>query len=169
MSSQRESVAEQYDWLRLCHAATRNVIAAFPEEKLDWRPAEGARSPREIVEHIYGAGAAHSAAVLKGELAKADYDAAEDAPKQGPAAELIAWADAKFAALDRDARAATEEQLAAPVKTFYGEFSGRQMLGFNYDEHWHHRGQLTVYLRLLGVPVPFVYEFADATGSPYAG
>jgi uncharacterized damage-inducible protein DinB len=35
------------------------------------------------------------------------------------------------------------------------------MLGFVYDEHLHHRGQLSVYLRLMGKELPFAYDYEN--------
>ena len=37
--------------------------------------------------------------------------------------------------------------------------SAWQYFLFAYDEHWHHRGQLYVYLRLLGKEPPNLYDY----------
>ena len=34
-----------------------------------------------------------------------------------------------------------------------------EYLEFAYDEHWHHRGQLYTYLRLLGKEPPMLYDY----------
>mgnify|MGYP003381101304 CR=1 FL=1 len=42
----------------------------------------------------------------------------------------------------------------------YGqEFAGWQFITFAYDEHWHHRGQFTVYLRLCGITPLMIYDY----------
>jgi uncharacterized damage-inducible protein DinB len=162
----RDQIARMYGYLNECHRVTRRIIDAFPDDRLDWAPAEGARTPRQIVEHIYGSSVAHAHAAHTGTLTQEDHHAAEDAPRAGGTAELIAWADAKWAAMQADATSVDDEGLAGTVKAFYGEFPVWMMLSFNYDEHWHHRGQLTVYLRLLGVEVPFLYDYAPRENEP---
>lgn len=162
----RSDIARCYDYLDKVHRVTRRIIAAFPEERLDWSPAEGARTPRQIIEHIYGSSVAHARAVLSGTLTPEDHRATEDAPKAGGPGPLLAWADRCWGETTRLAREATDEQLQRIVHAFYGDFHGWIMLSFNYDEHWHHRGQLTVYLRLLGIPVPFLYAYEPQPVEP---
>jgi uncharacterized damage-inducible protein DinB len=53
----------------------------------------------------------------------------------------------------------TDEQIGRPVEASYGSFPGWQFYQFAYDEHWHHRGQLYTYLRLLGKEPPMLYDY----------
>jgi uncharacterized damage-inducible protein DinB len=55
--------------------------------------------------------------------------------------------------------ALTEAQVQGTIAAYGAEFRGWQYLGFAYDEHWHHRGQLTVYLRLLGIEPVMIYDY----------
>ena len=41
-----------------------------------------------------------------------------------------------------------------------GAFTKWQYFNFAYDEHWHHRGQLYSYLRLLGKEPPMLYDYS---------
>ena len=41
----------------------------------------------------------------------------------------------------------------------FGTYPAWQYLVFAYDEHWHHRGQLYTYLRLLGKEPPMLYDY----------
>ena len=52
-----------------------------------------------------------------------------------------------------------DEELAGAVESPYGEFDGAQFVSFFEGEHWHHRGQLFVYLRLLGKVPPGLYAY----------
>lgn len=156
----RKLFIEKLDYMRMVHGITRRVIQAFPEDKLDWTPAEGSRTARQIIAHVYGMLASHAAAVLKGSLTEEEHNAAERTP-EGGVGELLDWCEARFDEFQRDARLATDEQLASKVKFFYGEFAGGTILMCVLDEHWHHRGQLTVYLRLLGITPPNLYDYGQ--------
>jgi uncharacterized damage-inducible protein DinB len=62
-----------------------------------------------------------------------------------------------------DALAAlTEEQLARPLESPFGTFPTWQYFAFAYDEHWHHRGQLYTYARLLGKQPPMLYDYENS-------
>jgi uncharacterized damage-inducible protein DinB len=59
-------------------------------------------------------------------------------------------------------RSTTEEHLATPWKLLVGgrvvlENPRHVVIGDTFTHLAHHRGQLTVYLRLLGIPVPAIY------------
>jgi uncharacterized damage-inducible protein DinB len=94
------------------------------------------------------------------------------APSEGPAA-LLASLDASVAAA-REILANLDETRGNGIWRM--TFGDRELLavprvrmirtmGFN---HWyHHRGELVVYLRLLGVPVPVVYG-RSADENPFA-
>ena len=154
----KELLVEKLNYMKMVHGVTRKIIQAFPEDKLDWSPAGGSRTAREIIAHVYGMLASHAAAVLKGALTEEEHLAAEKAPG-GTAEELLNWCEDRFDDFQRDARLATDEQLASKVKFFYGEFPGGSILMCVLDEYWHHRGQLTVYLRLLGIQPPNLYAY----------
>ncbi|MEO8131483.1 MAG: DinB family protein [Bryobacteraceae bacterium] len=55
--------------------------------------------------------------------------------------------------------AVTEDHLAAQVESPFGTFAGWQFFNFAYDEHWHHRGQLYTYIRLIGKEPPMLYSY----------
>ena len=53
----------------------------------------------------------------------------------------------------------TDEEVARVVESPLGEYAASHYFLFAYDEHWHHRGQLYTYLRLLGKQPPDLYDF----------
>jgi uncharacterized damage-inducible protein DinB len=151
----------------MVHAVTSRAIAAFADEDLDFRPKPGMRSPRELVFHIYCQEQALAEAAQK---ATFTIEAArgvnpEDELAAPALAELITVADLKAYA-ERCHRAAnaifeamSEEDVARPVESPFGKYPASQYHNFAYDEHWHHRGQLYVYLRLLGKEPPGLYDY----------
>ena len=69
----------------------------------------------------------------------------------------------------------TEEQLGGPWTYRYGEkviFEAPRIVvirGMALNHSIHHRGQLSVYLRLLNVPVPAVYGPTADESQAYPG
>jgi hypothetical protein len=59
-------------------------------------------------------------------------------------------------------RAMSDETLARPVESPFGMFPAFTYYYFAYDEHWHHRGQLYTYLRLLGKEPPNLYDYSPS-------
>ena len=56
----------------------------------------------------------------------------------------------------------TDEDLARQLEAPYGVFPVWQYFAFAYDEHWHHRGQLYTYARLLGKEPPMLYDYENS-------
>ena len=149
---------------------TRRVLARVPDNQLAWRPHEKARTLGELALHV---------AMVPGGVAEL---VASPSPAQAPrfadpspksVSELIpaldqsiAKAKAALGGMDDAALMTTwrlmqgdRELLAVPRAT---------MLRSVMLNHWyHHRGQLTVYLRELGVPIPSIYG-PSADENPFA-
>jgi uncharacterized damage-inducible protein DinB len=53
----------------------------------------------------------------------------------------------------------SEEDVVRPVESPFGTYPAWRFFDFAYDEHWHHRGQLYTYLRLLGKEPPMLYNY----------
>ena len=157
----RQQVLNLYDQLNMAHGITKRFIKAIPVDKLDWAPIEGMRTARQLIEHIYAQGSAKAEAIHRGSLSLEELLAHNDAPKTGNHFELILWCEDKFEDMQEKVRHTTEAQMEAPVKAFFGELPGAVLLSITYDEWWHHRGQLSVYLRLMGIPVPNIYGFFE--------
>lgn len=142
-------------------AHTRKVLEAVPEDRLSWKPHEKSMTLGALASHIAETPSWISA-MLEDEMDFArmtDYrpfDARDRAELlAGLARNLAAGADALR---DRD-----DERLAGTWTMRNGEKVLMQAPRHTAIReialhHWiHHRGQLTVYLRLLGVPVPPTY------------
>ena len=139
--------------------ATRRVLERVPADKLTWKPHEKSRTLGELALHV---------ANLPG-MAEKIVGHDEFSPGGGPATvvtriEQIREAFDKSVAAGEQAMSSLTDERANGDWRFV--FRGKEIfkkkrsaaLRTNMLNHmYHHRGQLSVYLRLLEVPVPVVY------------
>ncbi len=152
-------------------SATRRVLERVPPERFAWQPHPRSMSAGQLGQHV----ASIPGNVVR--LAQMDGFDVATAPSTYPPAEsrdeLLASFDRSVASL-RGLLASLDDRTA--TATWRLTFSGREVaawsrltlirtMGLN---HWyHHRGELVVYLRLLGVSVPVVYG-RSADENPFA-
>jgi uncharacterized damage-inducible protein DinB len=142
-------------------AATRRVLERVPDDKLAWRPHEKSRTLGQLAFHI---------AVVPGSVAEfvaapSPVQAPQFGPDPSPAssAELMPMLDESIAKAKNALGGMDDATLMATWRMMVGDreimaMPRAVMLRSVMLNHWyHHRGQLTVYLRLLGVPLPSVY------------
>ena len=149
---------------------TRRVLERVPDHQLAWRPHEKARTLGELALHV---------AMLPGGVAEL---VASPSPAQAPqftdpspksAAELIPALDRSIAKAMQVLGGMDDATLAATWRLMQGDrelfaIPRVAMLRSVMLNHWyHHRGQLTVYLRELGVPIPSIYG-PSADENPFA-
>ena len=141
--------------------ATRRVLVRVPDAHLSWRPHERSMTLGRLTTHI---------ASLPGWLAtivRANAFDLADVPAE-PIADLSTTAVlARFDAAAADARRAladiTDARLLEPWtlrKDGHDLVSAPRVVALRTEGLYHlthHRGQLTVYLRLLDVPLPPIY------------
>ena len=142
------------------HAATRRLLERFPDSKHDWKPHEHSRTLAELATHIADipnravailttdemeAGARKPLAPLTSAV---ELLAAHDA---SVAAQKAALANADPAALSGEWRVRRGDQVMIRGPKY------RLLRTLMMSHLVHHRAQLGVYYRLLGVPVPGVY------------
>jgi len=141
--------------------ATRRLLERVPADRLTWKPHEKSMTLGQLALHV---------AVIPGSLTELSRQDGMDAATVDFTAGQPESTDAVLAAYDgslakaREHLAALDEESAgAPWTLTAGEreiftvprLAFLRTLAFN---HWyHHRGQLTVYLRLLDVPLPATY------------
>jgi uncharacterized damage-inducible protein DinB len=145
--------------LRSEETTTRRVLERVPDDQLSWKPHPKAMSLGQLALHV--AGLPHGISMLLADLSvevpvvplpqarsRSEILATLGRSVAVAAEKLAEWADEGLAAewtlRSGDAVLAVQPR-AEVVRTL--------MLN-----HWYHyRGQLTVYLRLLGLPLPPVY------------
>ncbi|MEZ5315870.1 MAG: DinB family protein [Vicinamibacterales bacterium] len=145
-------------------AVARVLLERLPDGGLDWRPHEKSYSLGELAAHL--AQIPHWGHAI---LDRDSYDMAgatpgarrPDAPTTRP--DILAAFDRTVAGLRRDLVDRTDAELEAPWKLLR---DGEVLLmmprvaavrRFILHHLIHHRGQLTVYLRLRDVPLPPLY------------
>lgn len=163
----KQQLLTRRDYFNLVHGVTLRAIGTFSDEELDFRPRPGMRSPRELVFHIYSQEKALAEAAQQGTFT---LEAANQSNPEDPstAASLAALASVKDAlayaqdchqAAERIFRSMSEDDVGREVDSPFGKYPAWQYFLFAYDEHWHHRGQLYTYLRLLGKEPVMLYDY----------
>jgi uncharacterized damage-inducible protein DinB len=143
-------------------ATTRRLLERVPQERLAWQPHAKSMTLGRLAAHI-----ANLPGMLVGALTEDKLDA-DDLKAQSPSAESVADMleafDQKIArSLELLKTQAGENFMLAPWRYTSGEHVIFEMpriavIRFVALNHIiHHRGQLSVYLRLLDVPLPSVY------------
>ena len=147
----------------LSHEAelTRNVLAAIPYDKAMWQPHEKSMSLIALATHIAELGTWVSVTLDYPEL-----DFAKgyvSTPQPASTEELLALHDNSIASalecLNRiDDSTLNEDWTMRNGDTIYFTMPKIATLRrWVYNHLYHHRGQLTVYLRLLDIPVPSTF------------
>lgn len=142
-------------------AATRRILERVPQEHLGWRPHPKSMTLGQLAQHI---------AQIPGRIAQMathdgfDVTGASFAPAQPEsAAELGAALEASLEEARQHIAAIEDEAMGKPWRM---HAAGRELMSMPRRgllrtimlNHWyHHRGQLTVYLRLLDVALPAIY------------
>jgi uncharacterized damage-inducible protein DinB len=149
---------------------TRRVLERVPDNQLNWRPHEKARTLGELAMHV---------AIVPGAVASL---IASPSPAQVPkftdpilkgASELLPTLDQSIATakkivggMDETAFNATWRMMQDDRELF--ALPRAALLRSIMLNHWyHHRGQLSVYLKELDVPIPSIYG-PSADENPFA-
>ena len=136
--------------------ATKNVIAAVPADKTDYKPDACSKSAMELMRHIAAAECRLLSIPIHGEFNMSGPSPLPESAKTP--AEIAAWYEQSTADTLGKLSKLTPEQLTKIVD-FRGlmQMPAVMYLQFALHHSIHHRGQLSVYLRLLNVPVPAMY------------
>lgn len=148
---------------------TRKHLERLPGDKLDWRPHEKSFTAGGLASHIVEC-VNWADSIFN--LNEVDFDPATYKPYQASSAsDLLETFDGKVANCKQVLAGVDEETIMQPWRL---KMMGRLMLerpradvfrDFTLSHLIHHRGQFSVYLRLLNVPVPGSYgPSADEQG-----
>ena len=151
-------------------ATTRKLLERVPSDKLSWKPHVKSMSLGELAQHT---------ATIPGVIAtwalsdSFDFGGMSRPEPLTSTAAIVAAHDASTAKAKEIASQLGDAGLAA---NWEGKMKGATMFAMPKFalyrsivlNHWyHHRGQLSVYLRLLDVPVPSIYG-PSADDNPFA-
>ena len=140
-------------WNRI-HQQTLKIVELAPDDKFDWKTCDSAMPLGELANHFYLAEKGLISALQSGKFTSGD------AQPKSTTAELVAAFNETHEALVAVLSDLTDEQLAEEIAPFgekYGTMSKRTLLHSMQEHEIHHRGQLYVYLRMLGVTVPSLF------------
>lgn len=150
--------------------ATRNVIAAVPEEKGQYKPDECSKCAIELARHITASEPRLLAITINGA-----FDPSGPSPLPAEVKtprELAAWYEKAIPEATEKLKKLSPEQLIKIVD-FRGMFQlpAVMYLQFALNHSIHHRGQLSAYLRAMGSKVPAIYgeSYDSAAAKKAAG
>jgi uncharacterized damage-inducible protein DinB len=138
---------------------TRRVLERVPDNQLGWRPHPKSRTLGELALHVAGTPGAVAKIAAQSEIQPPDFTD----PVPTSASELIPALEESIATAKQLLGTMDDATLNA---TWRVKRNGQEIMAMPRAallrsimlNHWyHHRGQLSVYLRELGVPVPSIY------------
>lgn len=142
-------------------ATTRRLLERVPEDKWDWKPHEKSFTLKELTQHM-----AEMPGWMKAVAGQDDLDLGGEQPPRAEIRtrdELLALYDENVAAFREAAPQATDDAMRKPWRLRTGDKvhfevpRAGAIRTFILNHLIHHRGQLSVYLRLLDVPIPSIY------------
>ncbi|MCX6599913.1 MAG: DinB family protein [Acidobacteria bacterium] len=141
-------------------ASTRKALERIPTDKLTWRPHEKSFTLASLAGHLIELPGWAKSTIVADELnLKGPFDR-----KPPESTEQILEIFDRNVAAARELLAATNDAtllenwtLKVEDKTMFTMPRTQVLRGFVLSHTIHHRGQLTVYLRLLDVAVPAIY------------
>jgi uncharacterized damage-inducible protein DinB len=148
---------------------TRRLLERVPNDDLGWRPHKKARTLGELALHVAGTPGSVAALASQPDVQAPDF---KDAVPQS-ASELIPAHDESIASAKRLLGGMDDAALNAMWRM---KRNGQDVIAMPRAallrsimlNHWyHHRGQLSVYLRQLGVAIPSIYG-PSADENPFA-
>ena len=161
-----QSFIKELDWES---AASAKLLARVPVDKLDWRPHPRSSSLGTLAWHI-----ANIPRRISGLITAGSFDLATAGQRSVEHTDFVAELQSSVEEAKRVIGSLDDESMLS--KTFRFVRNGetlREMavLGvirsIMLNHTYHHRGQMTVYLRLLDVPVPAMYG-NTADENPFA-
>ena len=150
---------------------TRRLLERVPDNRLSWRPHEKGRTLGELAMHVAMVpGSVAALASLPSPVQAPDF---ADPPAPPTTPELVKAFDESVAKAKRilagmdDGAAAETWRLMAGQRELVAMPRAAFMRAIMLNHWYHHRGQLSVYLRFLGVPLASIYG-PSADENPFA-
>jgi uncharacterized damage-inducible protein DinB len=149
---------------------TRRVLERVPNDKLTWKPHAKSMTLRQLAQHVATIPGGISGMAR---LDSFDVEKFSEPPQLESTAAIVAAFDESVAQAKTNLAATDDAAMMAnwsfnmggkPIMTIPRIGVYRSIL---FNHLYHHRGQLTVYLRLLDVPVPSIYG-PSADENPFA-
>jgi uncharacterized damage-inducible protein DinB len=149
---------------------TRRVLERVPGDRLTWKPHQKSRTLGQLAMHIAMSPAGVAELALKSPVQAPEFTGE---PTPTDTSDLIPTLDRSVARVKTLLGGMDDAELMATWRLMRGdrEIMAVPRVAFLRSillNHWyHHRGQLSVYLRELNVPVPSIYG-PSADENPFA-
>ena len=141
-------------------ATTRKLLERIPAETFDWKPHEKSMSMHRLATHVADMFGWFQPTLEQDEL---DFANGYEEPKPANTEELVAIFDKNVAAAMEslqktdDAAFMNDWTLRNGEQIYFTMPKAGVIRSFVMNHIVHHRGQLSVYLRLNDIPVPSIY------------
>ncbi len=142
-------------------ATTRKCVERLPAELFDWKPHEKSMTLGRLAGHVVEMVNWVAVTCTTSQL---DFAAGDYKPTEAKnAEELVAELDKLAAEAVEALKNTSDDQMHEPWSLKNGDATYFTMpkiatlRTFCLNHIWHHRGQLTVYMRLNDIPVPSIY------------
>lgn len=139
---------------------TRRILENLNDESLGWKPHEKSMSLGSLATHIIElANMVYDVFTREKYDFMSDYQANEISTVSG----LVQLLDEGYKSCRKVLLEANEEEFGANFELKAGDYIIANMSKADIIRYWlynhliHHRGQLTVYMRLLNIPLPGLY------------
>ncbi len=152
----KEQAEAMFAYFRMVLGVTKILVDQFPEDKMGFKPTEESRTVAQTVVHMYAFMVEALETVRDGKFEMSEPPVFDTKP------EVLAYMDLQVDNAYNILGELTNEQLATSITSFGKEMPASYFLTFAYDEHWHHRGALTVYLRLCGIEPLMIYSYDES-------
>ena len=142
-------------------ASTRRIVALVPEGKNDWKPHDKSMALGQLATHLVELPSFVTTILTTEELDFATTPWAPTVINDTPG--RLAHFDKVSAEIKQQIATATWEALArkwilrAGPQIYVNDQKSTLIRGFGLSHMAHHRAQLGVFLRLLGIPIPGTY------------
>lgn len=140
-------------------AMTRKMLERVPQDSLTWKPHEKSRTLGEIATHIANLPGVFITPLNRDEFDRNEYRSSE----VNRVSDILAIFDKNISSAFALLKTLSNEQMFIPWRYKYGQRVIFEMprlaviRAMALNHIIHHRGQLSVYLRLLNIPLPPIY------------
>ena len=138
------------------------MIELVPDEQVQFKPHKESKSVAELVCHILSVMQIHAHAIAEG---KGKEEHAQRIPinpeRISSTNNLVAHCKKVLETIRTVLRKITDDTLELEIKyEQWDDYTTQAGIALLYivEEFFHHRGQLSIYLRLLGIEPPFLYK-----------
>jgi uncharacterized damage-inducible protein DinB len=140
--------------------ATRRMLERVPGDRLDWKPHQKSMSLGQLALHVAGTPGSVAGLLLEDTIPPLEF---EESPTPSSKEEVLEALDESLGRARDILSGLDDEAMMGMFRIMDGD---REVIAMPKAglaraillNHWyHHRGQLSVYLRLLDVPVPATY------------